>query len=288
MEELIETHEEYRARDGVNWSRLKLARTSALHYRDTPPRKDSASLGMLRAVHALVLENDHFKRDFAVWTSDKPRRGKVYDAFVAANAHRTILNQREFQRASEIARAVIHWPGRVEIVGNEFSWTSWSDWWETEVSLYWTDDATGLSCKGRADMLAVISDEDSKEWAEVADLKTVKSIDPRALAREIASMGYHAQIEHYAAGVEAVRGVPVERVGFLCVEGQPPYDVGFYWLDDEARAAGRALRDRLLRIVADAAETGDYPGQCPEPANISLPAWALDSAHGDTFTSSGS
>ncbi|MCH9838294.1 hypothetical protein K0U83_21705, partial [bacterium] len=72
---------DYAGKTGVNWTRLKLARTSALHYRDTPPRKDTGSLGMLRAVHALVLEPENFDRDFAVYEG-KVRRGKAWDAFV--------------------------------------------------------------------------------------------------------------------------------------------------------------------------------------------------------------
>jgi hypothetical protein len=267
-----ETHEEYRARDGVNWSRLKLARTSALHYRDTPPRKDSASLGMLRAVHALVLEPQHFDRDFAVYQGAN-RRGKVWTEYLEAHAGKTILKRSEHAEASAIADAVRANPHALAILEHPRA--------EFEVSMSWNDAETGLRCKGRADIVVQM---DGESW--LIDLKTVRSIQPRVLASDAAKLGYHGQLAHYAAGESAMFGSPVTRIGLLCVESKPPHDVALYWLDDEARDAGRALRDRLLRIVADAAETGDYPGQCPEPATLSLPAWALDSAHGDTFTGS--
>ena len=268
-----DTFDDYRARPGINWSRLKLARISALAYRDTPPRKDTASLGMLRAVHALVLEPENFGADFAVYQG-KTRQGKEWEAFKVEHEGKTILNVRESTDAAAIAAAVMRYEPAAGMLGAANC--------RTEVSLYWDDITTLLQCKGRADIIVEFDDE---VW--LVDLKTVRSINPRQMASDAARMGYHGQLAHYAAGVEAMTGKPVTRWGLLCVEGAAPHDVGLYWLDDEARDAGRALRDDLLQRVNDAARDDVYPGQCPEPADLSLPAWAIDAATGfdDTFTS---
>jgi exodeoxyribonuclease VIII len=263
--------DDYFARPGVNWSRLKLARTSVLHYRDTPDRPDTAALGMLRAVHAMVLEPDYFDRDFVVWTG-ATRRGKVWDAFKEQHADRTILNEREYREASKIATAVLRYPP-AEILEAENA--------RTEVPLYWTDERTGLECKGKADIILEYDD-----YCKVVDLKTVRSVNPRQMASDCARMGYHGQLAHYAAGVEAVTGKPVVSVGLLCVEGTAPHDVGLFWLDVISAEVGRALRDDLLSKVGDASREQYWPGQVPEATAITLPAWALDEAHrfDDDFT----
>lgn len=268
-----ETHDEYRARAGINWSRLKLARKSALHYRDTPPRPDTPTLGMLRAVHSLVLEPEHFDRDYAVWLSPKARRGKVYDAFREAHTGRTILSTKEHEEAKAIANAVHCHPFARRLLSKKEA--------HAEVVLAWTDADTGQACKGRADLVLVFP---THCW--VLDLKTVRSLEPRQMAADVVRFGYHGQLAHYCAGVSALYDRPVTRCGLLCVESAAPHDVGCFWLDQEARNAGDALRARLLHVVARAEETGEYPGQCAKPVRLSLPPWAIDDAHGDTFTSS--
>lgn len=275
-----DTYADYAAQPGVNWSRLKLARTSALHYHATPPRPDTSTLGMLRAVHSLVLEPENFDRDFAVFTG-KTRRGKAFDEFLEQHAGRTILNVREHTQALETAAGVLAYRPGAELLQSSDTYT--------EVGLQWTDEATGLQCKGRADLVhkpaGTREARDARE-AWVVDLKTVQSCDPRQMARDAARHGYHGQLEHYAAGVEATTGRTVTRVGLLCVEGAAPHDCALLWLDDEARDAGRALRDRLLQTVAEATERNVWPGQVPEAAELTLPAWAVDEAHGfdDDFT----
>src|SRR3990167_5160193 len=55
-----DTFDDYRQTAGVNWSTLKLLDKSPLHYRhavEHPDDGDTAIRGMLRAVHALVLDD---------------------------------------------------------------------------------------------------------------------------------------------------------------------------------------------------------------------------------------
>lgn len=263
---------DYFARPGVNWSRLKLARTSVLHYRDTPDRPDTAALGMLRAVHAMVLEPDFFDRDFVVWTG-ATRRGKVWDAFQEQHRDRTILNEREHREASVIAAAVMRYRPAFPILQSPNL--------RTEVPLYWTDERTGLECKGKADIIL-----EHEECCTVVDLKTVRSVDPQKMASDCARMGYHGQLAHYEAGVEAVTGKPVVGVGLLCVEGTAPHDVGLFWMDPISRDWGRLLRNGLLDKVADATREQHWPGQVPAEMDIRLPTWAADEAlaFDDDFT----
>ena len=270
-------YDEYAALEGVNWSRLKLARKSLLHFRDEPKRPDTASLGMLRAVHALVLEPEHFAEDFTVYDGRRDKRTAKYQAFLETVGSRTVLSTKEHAEASRISQAVAAYKPAADLLSMDGACA--------EVPLHWTDRATGLTCKGRADL--VITDG---KRATLIDLKTCRTIDGRGLASDAARMGYHGQLAHYAAGVESCMGGEVVAWALLCVEGTAPHDVGLYYLDDEAKRAGSALRNDLLAQVADAQREDHYPGQCMDPGMLTLPAWAVNAAHDfdDTFTGGGS
>ena len=189
-------YDEYAALEGVNWSRLKLARKSLLHFRDEPKRPDTASLGMLRAVHALVLEPEHFAKDFTVYDGRRDKRTAKYQAFLETVGSRTVLSTKEHAEASRISQAVAAYKPAADLLSMDGACA--------EVPLHWTDRATGLTCKGRADL--VITDG---KRATLIDLKTCRTIDGRGLASDAARMGYHGQLAHYAAGVESCMGVEV-------------------------------------------------------------------------------
>jgi len=256
------TQDAYNEISAVNWTRLKRLHVSPAHYAHDPGDTDTASRGMLRAVHCLVLEPDVFDRDFAICTMRRDKRSKAYQAFLAEHGGKTILNQREHADASAIADAVRAYPAAARLLDHPDA--------RTEVLLRWECSVTGQACKGRADYLLLAGDR-----ATLIDLKTVRSVAPREMGRDAARMLYHGQLAHYADAVRVMHP-EVEHVaqGILAVEGTAPHDVGLYMLDEAAQYAGQALRDGLMRRLAECRESDDYPGQCPEPAALSLPSWA--------------
>jgi hypothetical protein len=252
----------YRSSPGVNWTRLKRLHVSPAHYAHDPGDTDTASRGMLRAVHALVLEPDVFGRDFAVCAMRRDARTKAYQEFLAEHDGKTILNEREYADASVIADAVRAYPAAARLLDHPDA--------QPEFILRWECSVTGQPCKGRADYLLVAGNR-----ATLIDLKTVRTIAPHGIAQDAARMLYHGQLAHYADGVRAMFPDVEEVVpGLLVVEGTAPHDVGLYMLDEAAQYAGKALRDGLMRKLAECRENDDYPGQCPAPAVLSLPSWA--------------
>jgi hypothetical protein len=260
----------YRSSPGVNWTRLKRLHTSPAHYAHDPGDTDTASRGMLRAVHALVLEPDVFGRDFAVCAMRRDARTKAYQEFLAEHDGKTILNEREYADASVIADAVRAYPAAARLLDHPDA--------QPEFILRWECSVTGQPCKGRADYLLVAGNR-----ATLIDLKTVRSVNPREMGRDAAKMLYHGQLAHYADGVRAMYP-EVEHVaqGILAVEGNAPHDVGLYMLDEAAQYAGKAFRDGLMRRLAECIESNSYPGQCPDPADLSLPSWAAGMPDFDT------
>jgi hypothetical protein len=251
------TFTEYQRIQAVNWSTLKAGRTSALHYkhRVEHPLEDSTVRAMGRGAHTAVFEPDRFALEYAVFEGPK-RAGNDWDAFCAANPGRTILKSVEYLaclrmrdavRSHAVAGPLLMPPGEAEKV------------------ITWTDDATGLPCKGRLD------------WYRpglVCDLKTTYDIGRGRFAATVARMGYHGQAAFYRAGLRA-NGLDVPPFRFIAVEQTAPHDVAVYQLDDDALYAGEQDVDELLRMVSAGRFSGQWPGQYQEEQMLSLPAWAF-------------
>ncbi len=254
-------YDTYDSLDAVRATRLKLLRDSPLHYRDHVD-KDSASRGMLRAIHAAVLEPETFRRDFVVY--DGRRAGKAFEAFAACNEDATILNVREHAQVGgvaagilrhDLARELLAAPGRSEVV------------------LRWDDPTTGIPCKARLDRYA--------DDGTLIDLKGYGTSDPRLIGRHVAKLGAHIQLAHYVAGLEAL-GMPHRRTLVISYETSPPFDVAIVeLLADDALKVGRDERDRLLGLLAECQAANHWPGRCPDIVPLDLPDYLMPEMEAD-------
>lgn len=250
------TFAEYQKIDAVNWSRLKAGRTSALHlkHRMEEPPEDTTAMALGRAAHAAVFEPRVFATQYVCFPGER-RAGKAWDLFCEEHPEQTILKADEFVAAIHIAAAVRGHP----VAGPLLEPPG-----EAEKVITWTDEATGLACKGRLDWYR----------AELlCDLKTTQRIGPRDFAATMARMGYHGQMAWYRAGLVA-NGLPAPVPRLIAVEAGPPHDVAVYRLSDDALFAGEQDCAELLRMLAAGRFSGQWPGQALEEQEIELPAWA--------------
>jgi hypothetical protein len=140
-----------------------------------------------------------------------------------------------------------------------------------EQSLYWTDPATGVTCRCRPDYL--------KQYPDLTlcvDLKTAVKADPTAVSKAIAERNYHMQDPWYIDGIQAVTGQQARFV-FVFVSKTAPYLITVRELSEADRAIGRAKNQRALRIYAECTRTGiwpDWTGPVTDIPYISLPPWA--------------
>lgn len=249
------TRQEYEAIDACNFSTLKELRRSPLHYayRLREPRKDTKTLAMGRAVHAAVFEPDRFPLDYALW--DGERRGKAYAEFCEQHPAQTILKAEEYRTALAIRDAVRSHPvARPALTPPG----------EAEKAITWTDEATGLRCKGRLDWWRI---------GLLCDLKTTTDVDRDRFQALAYRMGYHAQLALYRAGLVANHlDAPVPRI--IAVESAPPHDVAVFPLDDDLLYAGELLCTDLLAKAAAFRFSGLAPGRYPEEVELGLPRWA--------------
>jgi hypothetical protein len=262
----------YQAAEGLNWSRLKHAVRSPLHYRAAlaGELRDSSVGPEYSAMHAAVLEPSIFNSAYGVWQGR--RQGADYEAAQAADPRRVWLSQGEADLVAAVRDAVHAHPVAGPLVRGVGAVKALP-----ELSMYWTEG--GRRMKGRADLVLIREDE-----VQLIDLKAVPSIRPRQIAAEVTRKLYHAQEAHYAAGLSACLGAlgvrrPIRGL-ILAYETRPCPDVAVYDLgtaeSDGPLWVGAEVRGEALAAVEAAEASGAWPGQVPELLPLNLPSWAYN------------
>ena len=259
---------DYHAWPGVSNSRLK--RFAEAPAKLAVPRPSTSTLKLGRLKHCAVLEPQNLPTYYAVMDTDRlDARTKAYIAFAAENPGREIIKRSEYDEALALSRAVRSHPAAAKILSPGF---------EAEVSFVWDDAASGLRCKGRADIL-------HRSWGMLADIKTTEDAGPEAVAKTIATYKYHWQDTFYRTGLSAA-GVDATAFVFIFVENKEPYLTACYEIDWTSRGFddnGRAID--LVRTEAEIASylaswrecevSGQWPGHANGIVPIPLPAWTF-------------
>lgn len=240
--------------DAVNWSTLKLMDQSPLHYHHRHrDRKETPSLRLGRATHALALDPSCFAGQFAVYEGER-RAGKAWEAFEAAHAGRDILKADELAEARELATAVREHPLLAPFRADA----------RYEVTATWTDAASGLRCKARPDWLAP---------GVLLDLKTTRSINALRFRSQAETLGYFGQLAFYRRGLVA-NGVKVERVLLVAVESAHPYDVGVFEVTEATLQSSDAEVGELLSRLVACRDSNHWPGRYESIQPLDRPEWA--------------
>ena len=125
-----------------------------------------------------------------------------------------------------------------------------------EVSLFHTDERTGVNLRSRLDFLP-----HSRDGRMILpDLKSAASAEPVAFARSAAAYSYHVQSVFYQDMVTGLGLAEAVAFVFVVVETEPPHLVSVRQLDDEAERIGRALKQQAIDIFAECTATDTWPG----------------------------
>ena len=249
------THRQYADIPAVNFSTLREAAKSALHYqyRLSNPPEETAAMRFGRAVHTAVLEPDRFPLEYVVYQNGR-RAGKDWDEFSAMHAQQTILKLDEYETALRIRDAV-----RANKAARRYLRHG-----RPEVTLTWTDAETGLACKARCDWLTTKLG---------LDLKTTGDIEARTFGRLAHHFLYHCQLAFYGMGARA-NGMRLAWK-IIAVEAQAPHDVAVFDLGADVLCAGEDKVRELLRLVAACRTSKKWPGRYAEEQPLDLPSWAF-------------
>lgn len=125
---------------------------------------------------------------------------------------------------------------------------------EYQVSLFWTDELTGINLKTRPDIC-------KRKKNVIVNLKTTNDGSPAEFSRELAKYDYPLQAAIEIRGcIESGLMPQVDNYFWLVVEKQPPYNATLYEFDKSDQLASFDELDFLIRKIIRAREEGLYPG----------------------------
>lgn len=226
----------------VNKSTLWEMRKSPLHYwhlmHDTP-KKDTPAMKFGRAVHSRLLQPESFGTEFAV----APECDR-----------RTTQGKAIWKELMESGKEVISQDDMDTILAMEAEFAAVAKKYlagaETEKPLIWTDNESGVKCKGRLD---AITDD------YVIDYKTTTDASTDAFRREALRYGYDLQAAMY---LEAARANGYHPQGFIFIaqEKSAPYLINVLHAGDAFLDRGAWIMRDLLAKYKECSEKDIWPG----------------------------
>lgn len=136
------------------------------------------------------------------------------------------------------------------INNNEFAKNAFSQEGESELSIFWVDETSGLWLKCRPDFLPY-------NCKDVPDYKTCTSANPRTFYSDFIKFGYHLQAANYRAGINAIIQYfnldlsGVESFFFIAQEKEPPFITQVYYPDMNIIDYGDKAIRKAINIYAD-------------------------------------
>ncbi|MEU9670339.1 PD-(D/E)XK nuclease-like domain-containing protein [Streptomyces bobili] len=228
--------------------------------RDNPPApKREFDLG--HAAHKLVLgDGPEFR---VIDYPDYKKKAAQNERDEAYALGLVPLLTKEHEQVQTMADAIRRHP----IAGGLFA----PDTGRAELSIYWTDPATGVRCRVRPDWL-----KEMPGLALAVDYKTITKADPTTASRAIKDHSYHQQDAFYIDGIWAALQPEDVRFIFVFQAKQAPYLITVRELTQQDRDIGRARNERALRLYAECESTGvwpDWTGPVTEIPQIGMPTW---------------
>lgn len=276
--------------DVANNSGLEVIDTrSPAHYRywveNPDDETETASLIFGRALHCATLEPEVFRDTYSVLPADAPRDMRRFrdakkpsaetvasidwwDTWEENNSGLILMTGGDYDRAVAMSTSL----RALELNFGELSITvaDLIDECETEVTLFWVDDDTGIVCKARADLW-------SPDLGLAMDLKSARDASKEAFSKAVHAHRYHVQHAHYCDGFRAC-GHPLKSFVFLPVEKERPYVPASYHVDAMAEELGWAIRQRSMRKLDVCLKSGQWPGHTTTVESLALPAYAFYNA----------
>lgn len=241
---------EYHAlHDVVSCSMLKRLLRSPAHLQAMlrNPRSETASQLLGSAFHCAVLEPQRFADEYVVYPGQ--RRGAPWLAFKARHADKTILTADEHRNVTGMREAIRQF--------DALPLQHVIDHGRAEQSIFWTDEATGVRCRIRPDLLKA----DSPRLC--LDLKSIDDARPEFFLRQITRMHYDLQAAMYLEGCQRFCG---ESLPFHLVAAEiaPPHGIWVYEvvtsMKDPVYRSGLVKFRHALSAYARSLESGNWTG----------------------------
>jgi len=252
------THSDYLNLPGINATSIKQGAVSMLHMRHAmtePSKPATAAMTMGTLTHSAVLEPTSLLTLAAVWDGGA-KRGGAYTGFCAAHPGKIIVTPDELANAK----------GMMDAVRSNKTARDLLDGCQFETTIQWARDGYGTA-KCRPDAI---------KPGCLIDLKTIRSIERRAVERQALSLGHDIQMGWYGLGVsESVHDDVAGNSWLIYVESSPPYDVLPMLCGHDVIERGLRKAVQIATQYRECEATGIFPGVATERDVWSLPDWAL-------------
>jgi hypothetical protein len=168
---------------------------------------------------------------------------------LAQDTDKTVLTPEHYERVCGICDAVR---------ANEIANAILENATDTELSILWEDDVTGLLLKARIDIYC-------QEKAVMPDLKCCRSI--RTFNDDAYRRGYQIQLAMYQQALMAF-DLPADCLAIIACENDRPHPVATPEMDEDLLAMGRQQFRLSLNTFADCMRTGHWPGPVLEKLTV--------------------
>lgn len=246
----------------VSKSALDEIARSPMHYRawvDGVEKEPTPALVFGQAFHCALLEPAVFSATYAIEPDFGDCRFKAAktarDEWRESHQTHVRLNEEDGARIKGMIASINAHPAASRLLAEG----------ESEVTLRWTDEQTGLACKARADYWV-------KSKRMVVDAKSTGDASPDGFVRSAASFGYHRQSAFYAEAFAACEH-PIQHFALLAVEKEAPHACAVYVFDGGAVAVGHASIRSDIHTLQSCLESGVWPGYSSGVETLSLPPW---------------
>lgn len=260
----------------ISATQIKYAKTSLKHFHwyvtGQIPKPEGSHFGFGNAFELALLDQAGYLKEVAVlpdeeWCdlalSVKPelknvRNSKEYqDAskeFHKANAHKYIINdtgKESFETIENMLESCYQDKVIQALIKNT----------EYQLSLFWTDEETGLRLKTRPDIC-------KRNKNVIINVKTIEDGSPESFSRELAKYDYPLQACIEIKGCLATGLMDrVDSYFWLVVEKVPPYNATIYEFTESDQKACSDSVSYHLNKLARAKKENAYPGYSNEADN---------------------
>lgn len=256
---------DYFAVDAASNSGLKLVRRSPAHFKYREPEDgDTRAKQIGTALHAAILEPEHFAKHYLVSTVDDRRLAEYKglakdvggDRVLTISEHRRIVDMQESVYRNKRASSILQAHGR------------------RELSVFTKDPVTGVDVKFRFDFKG--------DGFTAADLKKCQDARGSEFVRAISNYGYYMQIAFYMDMWKAETAEDIREFPIIAVEENAPHGCICHDLDEVALMLGRKHYREALNTYAECLERGVWPAYGDDSELTSVTGWMADELFDDT------
>lgn len=235
------------------------------HRRGLMPKSDGMHFGFGNAFELALLDRINFENKVAILQDEYwinlaleekpelkvPRNSAKYKAeeskFLAANEGKYIIND----KGKESYECIEH---MLESCFKDETIKKLIDGTEYQLSLFWTDQITGLNLKTRPDIC-------KRKNNVIVNLKTITDGSPKNFSRELAKFDYPLQACVEISGcIDSGLMEKVDNYFWLVVEKEPPFNATLYEFTKQDIDACMIDYRFILQGISKAFETNDFPG----------------------------